>query len=104
MKTVCILGGFNLTDRLHELHIIVSKIKNYKFLFPDLDHVKELTLYYELIRNTINVSDIIILINDNKSSNTFSIIFGMAFQSNKELKINSFDNIKKYFEGRGGEA
>ena len=49
MKTVCILGGFNLTDRLHELHIIVSRIKNYKFLFPDLDHVKELTLYYEFI-------------------------------------------------------
>ena len=43
MKTVCILGGFNLTNKLHELHMIVSRIKNYKFLFPDLDHVKELT-------------------------------------------------------------
>lgn len=104
MKTVCILGGFNLTNKLHELHIIVSRIKNYKFLFPDLDHVKELTLYYELIRDTINLSDSIILINDNKSSNTFSIIFGMAFQSGKELKINSFDNIKNFFEGKGGEV
>lgn len=98
-RKVCVLGGANLTNRLHELNIIVSKISNYEFLFPDLDHIKDLNKYYELIRDTINNSDSIILINDGKSSNMFQIIFGMAYQSNKDMKINSIENIIKFFEG-----
>lgn len=102
MKTkVCVLGGFNVTDRLHELHIIVSKISNYEFVFPDLDHVRDLNKYYELVRNSINGCDNIILINDSKTVNMFSIIFGMAYQSNKDMKINSIENIIKFFEEIG---
>lgn len=105
MKTkVCVLGGFNVIDRLHELHIIVSKISNYEFIFPDLDHVRDLNKYYELIRNTINECDNIILIKDSKAVNMFSIIFGMAYQSNKDIKINSIENIIKFFEEIGAQS
>jgi hypothetical protein len=98
---VCVLGGFNVTDKLHYLHNLVLKISTYEFIFPDLDHIKDLNIYYEVVRNSINECDSIILINDSKSSSIFSIIFGMAYQSNKDMKINTIDNILNFFEALG---
>ena len=96
MIKVCVLGGFNLTPALHELNIELSKIKGHTFAFPDLDHIKDQTKYYESIRNIISESECIILLTDNKNVNKFFILFGMAFQSSKELKIISLNEMKKF--------
>ena len=101
MIKVCVIGGFEQTDKLHNLNIITSKIKGFKFIFPDLDHIKDLNKYYDLIKDSINECNNIILLNNSKNTNKFSVIFGMAFQSNKDLKINSIENIIKYFEKIG---
>lgn len=103
MIRVSILTGLKFDPELNALRNELLTIKGHSFIFPDLEVTNNLSEYYELVKSKINESDYIILLNEHKESNIFKILFGMAFQSDKKLKITSMNQLKKFIDDKGAK-
>ncbi len=104
MTTVSILGISKTDSQLNTLLNELRMIKEHNFIFPDLIKTKDLNEYYECVKQSIIKSDYIILLNDHKETNKFKMLLGMAFQSDKKLKITSINRLKKFIENKGAKV
>lgn len=101
MINVSILGISKTDPQLDTLLNELRMIKEHNFIFPDLIKTKDLNAYYECVKQGISKSDYVILLNDHKETNNFKMLLGMAFQSDKKLKITSINRLKQFIENKG---
>mgnify|MGYP001343170113 CR=1 FL=1 len=101
MINVSILGVSKTDPQLNTLRKELLTINGHSFSFPDLTGTKDLNEYYEIVKQDIIKSDYIILLNDHKETTNFKVLLGMAFQSEKKLKITSINRLKQFIENKG---
>jgi len=101
MINVSILGVSKTDPQVNTLRNELLTIEGHRFIFPDLTNTKDLNEYYEIVKQGIIRSDYIILLNDHKETNNFKMLLGMAFQSDKKLKITSINRLKQFIENKG---